>query len=55
LIDIHILGGKAFSTAGASGKTLKGILESDSIPKVFFNVRNDSDARFFQLSGRNLA
>lgn len=35
LIDIHILGGKAFSTARAGGQTLKGILESDSIPKVF--------------------
>jgi exonuclease 3'-5' domain-containing protein 1 len=46
LIDIHILGGKAFSTAGASGQTLKGILESGSIPKVFFDVRNDSDALF---------
>ncbi|KAH8749593.1 ribonuclease H-like domain-containing protein, partial [Hyaloscypha finlandica] len=46
LIDIHILGDAAFSTAGASGQTLKGILESDSIPKVFFDVRNDSDALF---------
>jgi exonuclease 3'-5' domain-containing protein 1 len=46
LIDIHILGDKAFSTAGANGQTLKGILESGSIPKVFFDVRNDSDALF---------
>ena len=46
LIDIHILGGKAFSTAGASGQTLKGILESSSIPNVFFDARNDSDALF---------
>jgi exonuclease 3'-5' domain-containing protein 1 len=46
LIDIHTLGDQAFSTAGASGQTLKGILESDSIPKVFFDVRNDSDALF---------
>ena len=52
LIDIHTLGDKAFSTAGASGQTLKGILESDSIPKVFFDVRNDSDALFshFRIS-----
>jgi exonuclease 3'-5' domain-containing protein 1 len=54
LIDIHILGGKAFSTAGAGGQTLKGILESDSIPKVFFDVRNDSDALFSHF-GINLA
>jgi exonuclease 3'-5' domain-containing protein 1 len=52
LIDIHTLGDKAFSTAGASGQTLKGILESDSIPKIFFDVRNDSDALFshFRIS-----
>jgi hypothetical protein len=42
LIDIHTLGDKAFSTARATSQTLKGILESDSIPKVF-DVRCDSD------------
>jgi exonuclease 3'-5' domain-containing protein 1 len=41
-----MLGNKAFSTPGATGETLKGILESDSIPKVFFDVRNDSEALF---------
>lgn len=46
LIDIHSLGESAFSTVGASGQTLRGILESDTIPKVFFDVRNDSDALF---------
>jgi len=52
LIDIHTLGDEAFSITGASGQTLKGILESDSIPKVFFDVRNDSDALFshFEIS-----
>lgn len=54
LINIHILGDKAFSTAGASGQTLKGILESESIPKVFFDVSNDSDALFSKF-GINLA
>jgi exonuclease 3'-5' domain-containing protein 1 len=49
LIDIHTLGDKAFSTAGATGQTLKGILESDSIPKVFFDVRCDSDVLFRQF------
>jgi exonuclease 3'-5' domain-containing protein 1 len=44
LIDIHTLGDKAFSTSGAGGETLKGIQESEFIPKVFFDVRNDSDA-----------
>lgn len=52
LIDVHTLGDKAFSTARAAGHTLKGILESDSIPKVFFDVRRDSDALFshFRIS-----
>jgi exonuclease 3'-5' domain-containing protein 1 len=51
LVDIYTLGDKAFPTIGAGGRTLKGILESDSIPKVFFDVRNDSDALFshFQI------
>jgi exonuclease 3'-5' domain-containing protein 1 len=51
LIDIHKLGSEAFSTPGKSGETLKGILESKSIPKVFFDVRNDSAALFshFQI------
>ncbi|KAI9150362.1 Short-chain dehydrogenase/reductase SDR [Paramyrothecium foliicola] len=46
LIDIHILKDKAFATAGKNGKTLKHILESATIPKVFFDVRNDSDALY---------
>ena len=45
LVDIHTLRNKAFSTPGTNGCTLKDILESDVIPKVFFDVRNDSDAR----------
>ena len=46
LIDVHVLGGKAFFTARADGKTFKDILESPDIPKVFFDVRNDSDALY---------
>ncbi|KAJ3495914.1 hypothetical protein NLG97_g3044 [Lecanicillium saksenae] len=46
LIDIHTLGKTAFSTAGASGWTLQQMLESADIPKVFFDVRNDSDALY---------
>jgi exonuclease 3'-5' domain-containing protein 1 len=46
LVDIHTLQEKAFSTAGANGQTLKSILESDAIPKAFFDVRNDSDALY---------
>jgi exonuclease 3'-5' domain-containing protein 1 len=54
LIDVHTLGDKAFSTAGGTGQTLKGILESDSIPKVFFDVRCDSNVLFTHF-GINLA
>lgn len=46
LIDIHTLRDKAFSHAISAGTTLRSILESSSIPKVFFDVRNDSDALF---------
>jgi exonuclease 3'-5' domain-containing protein 1 len=47
LIDIHILGTTAFTTAGTNGQTtLKTILESTSIPKVCFDVRNDADALY---------
>ncbi|KFY38158.1 hypothetical protein V495_06718 [Pseudogymnoascus sp. VKM F-4514 (FW-929)] len=52
LIDIHVLKEAAFSTTTASGTSLKTILESPTIPKVVFDIRNDSDALFnlFQVS-----
>ncbi|KAL5351505.1 hypothetical protein ACLOAV_003364 [Pseudogymnoascus australis] len=51
LIDIHTLKSVAFTTAGTtSGRTLKSILEDASIPKVFFDVRNDSDALYSHFS-----
>jgi len=52
LIDIHTLGSNAFDTSGKLGYTLRSVLQSESIPKVFFDVRNDSDALFshFQIS-----
>ena len=46
LIDVHVLGTQAFNTTGAKEKTLKDILQDEKIPKVFFDVRNDSDALF---------
>jgi exonuclease 3'-5' domain-containing protein 1 len=46
LLDVHELGARAFTTAGAKGKTLQDILQDEKIPKVFFDVRNDSDALF---------
>lgn len=52
LIDIFILQEKAFCTSNRSGIDLRSILESAQVPKVFFDVRNDSDALFahFQIS-----
>lgn len=44
LVDVLTLKEKSFSTSGKNGQTLKDILESSAIPKVFFDVRNDSDA-----------
>lgn len=51
LINLYTLGDKYFSTPGSNGRTLKDILESDSITKVFFDVRNDSDTLYghFQI------
>ncbi|KAJ5946815.1 hypothetical protein N7454_003654 [Penicillium verhagenii] len=48
VVDIHTLKKRAFSTPGPPGSrlTLRSVLESYSIPKVFHDVRNDSDALF---------
>ncbi|KAK4233677.1 hypothetical protein C8A03DRAFT_47835 [Achaetomium macrosporum] len=47
LVDIHLLGERAFSTpSSTTGHTFKGILESEAVPKVFFDVRHDSDAHY---------
>ncbi|KAF2704063.1 hypothetical protein K504DRAFT_463143 [Pleomassaria siparia CBS 279.74] len=46
LIDVHILGAQAFNTPGTRDKTLKDVLQDESVIKVFFDVRNDSDALF---------
>ncbi|KAK3173815.1 hypothetical protein OEA41_007147 [Lepraria neglecta] len=46
LIDMHVLGAQAFNTTGVRQKTLKDILQDEMIAKVFFDVRNDSDALF---------
>jgi exonuclease 3'-5' domain-containing protein 1 len=52
LLDIHRLRKTAFSTTNSSATSLKTILESPTIPKVIFDIRNDSDALFshFQIS-----
>lgn len=52
LIDVHTLGSTTFSLTASNGYSLKTVLESTRIPKVIFDIRNDSDALFslFQIS-----
>jgi exonuclease 3'-5' domain-containing protein 1 len=52
LIDIHVLGAAAFSITSNNSTSLKTILESAKISKVFFDIRNDSDVLFapYQIS-----
>lgn len=44
LVDVHKLQATAFSVATVDGNSLKTVLESPDIIKVFFDLRNDSDA-----------
>jgi exonuclease 3'-5' domain-containing protein 1 len=44
LIDVHRLEAKAFDHSTADGTSLQTVLESPNIFKVFFDIRNDSDA-----------
>ncbi|WYZ46846.1 hypothetical protein EsH8_IX_001071 [Colletotrichum jinshuiense] len=46
LVDVHVLQSATFSIATVDGTSLKSILESPTISKVFFDVRNDSDAMY---------
>ncbi|CAI7632888.1 unnamed protein product [Penicillium discolor] len=51
LVDIYTLKEKAFlQPAFNNGQTLMDILESPRIPKVFFDVRNDSDVLFHHFN-----
>jgi exonuclease 3'-5' domain-containing protein 1 len=54
IVDVTLLGNNAFNTADSSGHTLKSILESEDIVKVFFDIHNDSDA-LFSLHGVQVA
>lgn len=54
LVDVHTLQSAAFTTATSDGTTLKSVLESPDITKVFFDVRNDSDALYHHFGVRLL-
>lgn len=47
IVDVQKLQQSTFSTVGQGGTPLKSILESPGITKVYFDVRNDSNALFF--------
>lgn len=46
LVDVFVLGAKAFSTELSNGQNLKHALEDAGIKKYLFDVRNDADALF---------
>ena len=46
LIDVFVLQEAAFNTPNKNGTSLRSILESALVPKVFFDVRNDADALY---------
>ena len=52
LVDVRRLGAAAFSTEGEGKQSLQDILESEIIPKVFFDVRNDADALHWHFQVR---
>ncbi|KAJ8610763.1 hypothetical protein MRB53_038314 [Persea americana] len=54
MIDVTTLRQDAFMAATAEGRTLKRVLESKDTIKVFFDIRNDSDA-LFALFGIRMA
>jgi exonuclease 3'-5' domain-containing protein 1 len=54
LIDVKTLGAAAFTTSDSNGKSIQQILESKDTIKVFFDIRNDSDA-LFSLFGVHVA
>ena len=43
LVDVHCLKEAVFHTPSTVGTTLKSVFEDNSIPKVFFDDRNDSE------------
>jgi exonuclease 3'-5' domain-containing protein 1 len=45
-VDVTTLQNQAFDTAGSNKRTLRQVLEANNIVKVFFDIRNDSDALF---------
>lgn len=50
LVDVHTMGKRAFEISSSHEKTLKSVLESQTIKKYLFDVRNDADALYALFS-----
>lgn len=46
LVDITVLGRKAFDHVDSNGQSLRAILQNPGVKKIFYDVRNDADALF---------
>lgn len=49
VLDVHTLGKRAFTMSTPQGTSMKGVLEEQSIRKVWFDPRNDVDALYHQF------
>jgi hypothetical protein len=49
VLDVHVLGRRTFTMKTPNGTSMKGLLEEQSIRKVWFDPRNDVDALYHQF------
>lgn len=49
VLDIYVLGRRAFVMETVNGTSMKSLLESESVRKVWFDPRNDVDALYHQF------
>mmetsp|Transcript_51102 Transcript_51102/g.118770 ORF Transcript_51102/g.118770 Transcript_51102/m.118770 type:complete len:458 (+) Transcript_51102:549-1922(+) len=49
VLDVHVLGKRAFTMQTPQGTSMKGLLEEQAIRKVWFDPRNDVDALYHQF------
>jgi len=49
VLDVHVLGKRAFAFQSPQGTCMKGVLEEQQIRKVWFDPRNDVDALYHQF------
>jgi hypothetical protein len=49
VLDVYVLGKRAFSMATPEGTSMKSILEDENVRKAWFDPRNDIDALYHQF------